>query len=148
MTRILVVEDDRTTRLLLRELLKRAGYGVSTASDGKLALRQLRKKQFDLMLVDVWLPRMNGLELLSRLKDLPDRPIAIVTANSPQIRFSLAFPNRHTSISFGTVNVITQYLHIHRETIGLVLSQLFDLRPQSNYMHAVAASSYECYFAD
>ena len=87
MNRILVVEDDRTTRLLLRELLKRAGYAVSTASDGKLALRQLRKKQFDLMLVDVWLPRMTGLELLARLKDLPDRPIAVVMTSddTPEI---------------------------------------------------------------
>lgn len=78
MTKILVVEDDRTTRHLLRELLKRNGFSVSTASDGKLALRQLRKKDFDLLLVDVWLPRMNGLELLAHLRDQPDRPIAVV----------------------------------------------------------------------
>ena len=76
MRRILVVEDDRTTRLLLRELLKRAGYAVSTASDGRLALRQLRKKQFDLMLVDVWLPRMNGIELLARIRAVLRRAVA------------------------------------------------------------------------
>jgi CheY-like chemotaxis protein/anti-sigma regulatory factor (Ser/Thr protein kinase) len=78
MTKILVVEDDRTTRHLLKELLKRNGFAVSTASDGQLALRHLRKKDFDLLLVDVWLPRMNGLELLARLRDRPDRPIAVV----------------------------------------------------------------------
>jgi CheY-like chemotaxis protein len=78
MTEILVVEDDRTTRLLLKELLKRNGFAVSTASDGKLALKHLRKKDFDLLLVDVWLPRMNGLELLARLRDRPDRPVAVV----------------------------------------------------------------------
>jgi CheY-like chemotaxis protein/anti-sigma regulatory factor (Ser/Thr protein kinase) len=78
MTKILVVEDDRTTRHLLRGLLKRHGFSVSTASDGKLALRRLRQSVFDLLLVDVWLPRMTGLELLSRLRDLPNRPIAVV----------------------------------------------------------------------
>lgn len=78
MSRILVVEDDRATRHLLRETLKRAGFSVSTASDGTLALRQLRKKKFDLMLIDIWMPRMNGLELMSRLPDDPQRPKVVV----------------------------------------------------------------------
>jgi DNA-binding response OmpR family regulator len=78
MTTILIVEDDRTTRHFLRATLKRNGFAVSTASDGELALRQIRKKTFDLLLVDVWLPRMNGLELLSRLKDHPERPKAVI----------------------------------------------------------------------
>jgi CheY-like chemotaxis protein/anti-sigma regulatory factor (Ser/Thr protein kinase) len=78
MNSILIVEDDRTTRHFLRATLKRKGFSVSTASDGELALRQIRKKPFDLLLIDVWLPRMNGLELLSRLKDHPHRPKVVV----------------------------------------------------------------------
>jgi len=67
MNHILLVEDDRTTRYLLREVLKAAGFSVVMASDGVQALAQLRKKNFDLLLTDIWMPRMNGLELLARL---------------------------------------------------------------------------------
>jgi len=75
---ILIVEDDRTTRHYLRAVLRKNGYSVSTSSDGALALRRLGKQNFDLMLVDVWLPKMTGLELLARLKDRPNRPKAVV----------------------------------------------------------------------
>jgi CheY-like chemotaxis protein/anti-sigma regulatory factor (Ser/Thr protein kinase) len=75
---ILIVEDDRTTRHFLRAVLRKNGYAVSTSSDGALALRRLGKQHFDLMLVDVWLPKMTGLELLARLKDKPNRPKAVV----------------------------------------------------------------------
>lgn len=78
MTTVLIVEDDSATRHFLREVLKRNGFGVSTASDGSLALRRLSKQDFDLMLVDVWLPRMNGLELLSEVRQRPNRPIPVV----------------------------------------------------------------------
>ena len=78
MSTILIVEDDRTTRHFLRSVLRKNGYTVSTSSDGALALRRLGKEDFDLMLVDVWLPKMTGLELLARLKDRPNRPKAVV----------------------------------------------------------------------
>ncbi len=78
MSTILIVEDDRTTRHFLRAVLRKNGYSVSTSSDGALALRRLGKEPFDLMLVDVWLPKMTGLELLARLKDKPNRPKAVV----------------------------------------------------------------------
>jgi CheY-like chemotaxis protein/anti-sigma regulatory factor (Ser/Thr protein kinase) len=69
MKRILVVEDDRATRYLLSSSLKAAGYEVSTAGDGLLGLRQLRKQSFDLVLLDVWMPRLNGLELLAKMRE-------------------------------------------------------------------------------
>jgi CheY-like chemotaxis protein len=69
MKRILVVEDDRATRYLLSATLKGAGYEVSTAGDGLLGLRQLRKQSFDLVLLDVWMPRLNGLELLAKMRE-------------------------------------------------------------------------------
>src|SRR5512135_1345293 len=78
MSRILVVDDDRTTRHFLTRVLKSAGYSVSTASDGTLALRQLRRQTFDLILLDIWMPEMNGLELLSRVPDQPSPPKVII----------------------------------------------------------------------
>lgn len=78
MSRILVVEDDRATRHLLREVLKQAGHTLVTAKDGAGALKEVAGGPFDLMLLDIWMPRMNGLEVLARLKDVEPRPRIVV----------------------------------------------------------------------
>lgn len=67
MASILVTDDDADSRHMLRDLLKKAGHSVVTASDGVGALRALQKEKFDLVLLDVWMPKMTGLELLGRL---------------------------------------------------------------------------------
>ena len=78
MSRILVVDDDRTTRHVLRKLLTSAGFAVTVAKDGVEALEVLRKRRFDLLLLDVWMPRMNGLDLLERLRTRKVRPRVVV----------------------------------------------------------------------
>lgn len=78
MKKVLVADDDRTTRLLISQLLKDAGHKVTEAADGAAALKKLRAGQYDLLLLDIWMPRMNGLELLARLKEEPSRPPVIV----------------------------------------------------------------------
>ena len=65
MMSILVVDDDRTSRHLTESLLKREGWKVTGAKDGVDALKLLRTRRFTVMLLDVWMPRMNGLELWS-----------------------------------------------------------------------------------
>ena len=82
MQKILVVDDDRTTRHLLALQLRGAGYSVALAGDGKKALERVKRQRFDLVLLDVWMPGMDGLELLSRLRDEPSRPrVVIMTAD-------------------------------------------------------------------
>jgi len=78
MMSILVVDDDRTSRHLTESLLKREGWKVTGAKDGVDALKLLRTRRFTLMLLDVWMPRMNGLELLERLRTLEHRPRVVV----------------------------------------------------------------------
>jgi len=75
---ILVVDDDRTTRHLTRTTLSKAGYAVSVAQDGAEALTRMRAKKFDLVLLDVWMPRMDGLAVLDRMKRLKTRPRVVV----------------------------------------------------------------------
>jgi DNA-binding response OmpR family regulator len=75
---ILVVDDDRATRHLVRALLTKAGMKAALAKDGSAALRLLRARRFDLMLLDLWMPRMNGLELLTRLRDRQSKPKVLV----------------------------------------------------------------------
>ena len=80
--RILVVDDDRSTRHLIRLQLRSAGYAVETAGEGAAALARLRRKKFDLVLLDVWMPGMDGLEMLARLRDEPSRPkVVVMTAD-------------------------------------------------------------------
>jgi CheY-like chemotaxis protein/anti-sigma regulatory factor (Ser/Thr protein kinase) len=78
MSRILVVDDDRTTRHVLSKVLTSAGFTTSVAKDGVEALKILRTKRFDLLLLDVWMPRMNGLDLLAQLRKRKSRPRVVV----------------------------------------------------------------------
>jgi DNA-binding response OmpR family regulator len=78
MSNILVTDDDVTTREMLRGILKKAGHTVNTASDGIAALRLIRKKRFDLVLLDIWMPKMTGLGLLGSLQGETDIPKIIV----------------------------------------------------------------------
>jgi CheY-like chemotaxis protein len=66
---ILVVDDDPTGRALLREILVEDGYAVLEAEDGEFALELIETKPVDLVITDRSMPRMDGLELLAKLKE-------------------------------------------------------------------------------
>jgi CheY-like chemotaxis protein/anti-sigma regulatory factor (Ser/Thr protein kinase) len=68
MKRILVADDDRTTRLLVSELLRAEKFDVTTSGDGEEALKKLKEAKFDLVLLDVWMPKKNGIEVLAELR--------------------------------------------------------------------------------
>lgn len=77
--RILVVDDSPTTRTIVRNVLAAAGYSVRTASDGVDALERLRYQPVDLVVSDVQMPRMNGLELTRQIKSQFGFPVVLVT---------------------------------------------------------------------
>ena len=78
---VMVVEDDSELREALSETLTLAGYSVATASDGQDALRQLDERQFDLIVSDIQMPRMDGHNLLKKVKsNHPDLPVMLMTA--------------------------------------------------------------------
>ncbi|MDZ4255803.1 MAG: response regulator, partial [Sulfuritalea sp.] len=80
---LLVVEDSITARSLLKNILESAGYRVETAVDGIDAMTALRSGQFDLVVSDVEMPRMDGFELTARIradKKLAELPVVLVTA--------------------------------------------------------------------
>jgi DNA-binding NtrC family response regulator len=78
MKRVLVVEDDRSLSHMLCAMLEKAGYQVTGTGDGLEALKILRRRSFDLVLLDVRLPGMSGLDVLAQLPARKRRPKAIV----------------------------------------------------------------------
>lgn len=82
---VLVVEDSITSRMLLKNILETAGYQVKTAIDGVEGLTKLKEENFDLVLSDVDMPRMNGFDLTSKIRAdevLLEKPIVLVTSLS------------------------------------------------------------------
>lgn len=80
---ILVVEDDRSAATYLKLLLEESGYRVTVAGNGVEALVALESESFDLMLTDLRMPEMDGLELTSHVQQRwHDLPVILITANS------------------------------------------------------------------
>jgi CheY-like chemotaxis protein/anti-sigma regulatory factor (Ser/Thr protein kinase) len=76
--RILVADDDAATREVIADALRKEHYSVTTVSDGKEALARLARAKFDVALLDVWMPRMNGLDVLKALRKKRSPPKVIV----------------------------------------------------------------------
>jgi CheY-like chemotaxis protein len=81
MSKVLVVEDSPTQALQIRLLLQEAGFTVDSAGDGRKALEAMKKDLPDVVLSDVEMPQMNGLELVEAIrKEFPAVPVVIMTA--------------------------------------------------------------------
>lgn len=81
--RLLVVDDNENNREIVSRLLEREGYQVSTAENGALALEQIKSQPPDLVLLDVMMPVMDGIEACRHMKDDPDSrliPVVMMTA--------------------------------------------------------------------
>jgi len=80
---VLVVEDTLTTRTLEKNILEAAGFDVTTAVDGEDALIKLHEKDFDIVVTDVQMPRLDGFRLTERIKKdarFKELPVILVTA--------------------------------------------------------------------
>ena len=83
--RILLVEDNQDLAGLVQMHLRDAGYGVAHAADGRTALRLLEDESFDLVILDVMLPDMDGLDVCRRLRSTPRYlPTLMLTARSTE----------------------------------------------------------------
>lgn len=78
--KILVVDDDPLSRRIVTQTLARAGFGTAEATNGEEALWQLNAKEFDAVVSDVGMPRMNGIELLQNVHArFPWLPVILIT---------------------------------------------------------------------
>ena len=83
--RILLVDDEQSIQTLLSYPLRRDGYDVVQATDGRQALDRFDEQPFDLVVLDVMLPRIDGLEVCRRLRSRSAVPIIMLTARSEEI---------------------------------------------------------------
>jgi CheY-like chemotaxis protein len=83
--RVLVVEDDRALNQVLVEMLRKTGVDAHGVGDGLSAMRRIVGERFDLVLLDIGLPKMNGLEVLKKVRDLkaPPRVIVMTADDTP-----------------------------------------------------------------
>jgi two-component system response regulator VanR len=91
--KILVVEDDPHIREMVRKFLVNAGYNVDTCSNGNTALEQAYNKNYQLVILDIMLPGLNGQELLKELRKVYDTPVLMMTALSDDDNQIRAFTN-------------------------------------------------------
>ena len=85
MRRVLVVDDEPHIRTVLRGYLQADGYEVSEAADGEAALAAMREKPPDLVLLDVMMPGIDGLEVLRQLRTFSDAYVILVTARTEEV---------------------------------------------------------------
>src|SRR5215470_20165334 len=78
MSTILVVDDERDIRESLRGILEDEGYRVLLAESGEACLEQLKKRSPEVVLLDIWLPGIDGLDTLERIKQIEDGPEVIM----------------------------------------------------------------------
>ncbi len=83
--RILLVDDEQSIQTLLSYPLRRDGYEVVQATDGRQALDRFEEQSFDLVVLDLMLPKIDGLEVCRRLRTLSSVPIIMLTAKTEEI---------------------------------------------------------------
>lgn len=88
--RVLIVDDDDGIQALMKALLERREVDVDSASDGDVALRKLREKNYDTIVLDLMLPKMNGFEVVRALKSsapsLLKRTIVVTAVSNLTLR--------------------------------------------------------------
>ena len=90
MAHILIVDDEESERLLQQRILERHGHEVCSAADGVEALLNLRTKSIDLVITDLQMPDIHGLELISVLRDQSLRPTVVVVSGTGPDQLAIA----------------------------------------------------------
>ncbi len=84
MARILVAEDAPAVRESIKDFFELAGFEVDEAPDGMVACELLEQRPYDLLITDLWMPNMDGLDLLRRLRKInPKLPVIAISGGAP-----------------------------------------------------------------
>lgn len=114
--RILLVEDEEALADSIRYSLEREGYGVSVAADGRRAIEQFRATEPDLIILDLMLPEMSGLDVVRSIRQSSTVPIIIVTAKDSEA-------DKVTGLELGADDYVTKPFSV-RELVSRVRAHL------------------------
>lgn len=82
MARILIVDDEKSIRETLKEILEYEGYEIEEAENGEVAFKQIKKYNYDVVLCDIKMPKMDGMELLGKASDVaPELPFIMISGH-------------------------------------------------------------------
>ncbi len=116
MNKILVVDDEKAIVDILKFNLEKEGYMVSTAYDGETALNMAFEEEYDLLLLDIMMPKKDGLEVCREVRAKSNVPIIMITAKAEEV-------DKVLGLEFGADDYITKPFGV-RELIARVKSNL------------------------
>jgi DNA-binding NtrC family response regulator len=93
-TRILIIDDDENITKVEAEILEDQGYSVDIAGTGTEAIKKTQENHYDLMLVDIKLPDMEGIEILNKIRDTTPKIRKIIVTGYPTLQNAVAAVNR------------------------------------------------------
>ncbi len=136
--KILIVDDEEGMRRLLSRVLGRAGYDAVAVGSGAEALRQVASDRFDLVVTDIKMPEMDGLQLLEELKEFePSLPIIVMTAYG-------TIENAVQALRLGAYDYIAK--PFETDEIKLTVAKLLErerLLAENRYLHAELEGRYD-----
>lgn len=122
--RILVADDEESMRWVLSKALRKKGYSVDLAADGNQALRQVQEQSYDLIIADIKMPGMSGLEFLDKARELrPDLLVVVMTAEA-------SMKNAVEAMKRGAYDYITKPFDL--EVIDAIIEKASRARDISN----------------
>jgi two-component system nitrogen regulation response regulator NtrX len=130
-TRILIVDDEPGIRESLRGVLEDEGYSCHTVESGEQCLEELARQSYEAVLLDVWLPRMDGMETLARIQEIPfdARPQVVIISGHGTIETAVkatklgAFDFLEKPLTIGKVTVVLNNA-VQQRRLELELSRL------------------------
>ena len=123
MEKILIIEDEESILMALEDNLKLEGYSVSSALDGEMGLSNVMENNYDLIILDIMLPKMNGFDVCKRIRQEGiSTPILMLTAKSQEI-------DKVLGLELGADDYVTKPFS-PRELLARVKALLRRARPQ------------------
>lgn len=120
--RVLIVDDNEDVRRILALRLSMAGFEVSDAPDGRAALVALRGGQWDLVLLDLVMPELDGFELLRELRgDATSPPVVVITQYDD-------LPNRQRALALGAKRYVGKSCALDRAFPGALRAWVSELK--------------------